>query len=276
MIFNVSTLHAPLSTYVESIFHFKNFIPDHSIERVVPTGHVFVIFELDGFVRNTFNNATLKPDREFTKVWVSGLHKNYISISAHENSEMFVIQFKPFGAFPFIHESLATLSEKILPGEFVFGKEILELREQILPLSTSEEKFETAQNWLLSRYIEQNPPPETLINALNALSANPASNYQQVVGSYPSTQKHLIDQFKKYVGVTPKYFQRIQRFNEILHKIHQKEKITWAQIAYQSGFSDQSHFIKEFKHFSGFNPEEFISKDFHNDEQNFFPLDREG
>ncbi|MEQ9279351.1 MAG: hypothetical protein RLN83_07615, partial [Balneola sp.] len=53
-------LNKHLSKYIESIFHFKGFNPDHSIERVVPTGHVFLIFELDGFERYTYNNKSLK------------------------------------------------------------------------------------------------------------------------------------------------------------------------------------------------------------------------
>ena len=43
----------------------------------------------------------------------------------------------------------------------------------------------------------------------------------------------------------------------ILLKIKNQEKIEWPQIAYEFGYADQSHFIKEFKAFSGFNPQEF-------------------
>ncbi|MEL6812254.1 MAG: AraC family transcriptional regulator, partial [Bacteroidota bacterium] len=102
------------------------------------------------------------------------------------------------------------------------------------------------------------------------------TNHQSIVSTYPKTQKHFIQQFKKYAGLTPKVFHRIMRFNEILQQIHKKEHIAWSQVAYQFGYTDQSHFIKEFKEFSGFSPEEFIEADHHKDETNFFPLDREG
>ena len=125
MIFNIHPLQNPLKDYVESIFHFKDFMPDHSIERVVPTGHIFILFELDGIPRHTFDNETLKPNQTYTKVWISGIHKNYISISAPQNSEMFVIQFKPLGAFPFFHFPIERLNEKIVPAETILGKEIL-------------------------------------------------------------------------------------------------------------------------------------------------------
>jgi AraC-like DNA-binding protein len=276
MLFKTHTLKEPLHNYIESIFHFKDFIPDHSIERVVPTGHLFIIFELDGFKRNTFDNETLEPNNTFTKVWISGMHKNYISISAHQKSEMFVIQFKPFGAHPFFHFPIQDLNEKVIPAEEIFGDEILKIREQILSKETSEEKFLIAETWLNSRFDKTKIPPSELLVALEKIQTESVANYTTIIESYPKTQKHFIDQFKKYIGLTPKYFQRILRFNEILQQIHKNEEIDWAQIAYQCEYSDQSHFIKEFKHFSGFNPQKFIKEDFHKEEPNFFPLDREG
>ncbi|EPR68538.1 hypothetical protein [Cyclobacterium qasimii] len=54
-------LKGTLNQYIEAIFHFKDFMTKHSIERVVPTGNVFIIFELDGFLRNTYDNEILKP-----------------------------------------------------------------------------------------------------------------------------------------------------------------------------------------------------------------------
>lgn len=267
---------SPINKYIESIFHYKDFVPEHSIERVVPTGHIFIIFELDDITRNTFNNETLEPNRSFTKVWISGIHKHYISISAHENSEMFVIQFKPYGAYPFFHFPMKDLTEKILPGQEVLGDELLDVRSRVYKQSSSRDKFEVAEQWLTKRFDPTETPPEELLEIIEELQEKSATEYPEITDSYPHTQKHLIDQFKKYVGLTPKYFQRILRFNEILEKIRNNENIAWSEVAYQCQFSDQSHFIKEFKHFSGFNPEEFIKEEYNQDEPNFFPLDREG
>lgn len=274
MIIENAILSSPLNQYIEAIFHFKHFQPDHSIERVVPTGHIYIIFELDGYERHTFDNESLKPNANFQKVWISGQHRNYISISAHQNSEMFVIQFKPFGAFPFLHFPIQQLTEQVVPTYDIFGNELTALRESLLKPETSPEKFAIAQEWLKQRYDEQKLPPSELIELLGQLQQAPVANHNELIESYPNTQKHLINQFKKYVGLTPKYYHRILRFNEILGKIRKKERLTWTQITYDCGYSDQSHFIKEFRHFSGFNPKEFIDRDLNNDKGNFFPLDR--
>ncbi len=276
MKFETHILPKPLNTYIESIFHFKGFIPEHSIERVVPTGHIFIIFELDGIQRNTFNNDTLEPNGMFSEVWVSGMHKNYLSISAHHNSEMLVIQFKPSGAFPFFQQPIHLLNNTVKAATCWFGKEIVELRQKILKQSTSVAKFKIVDHWLLKKMNMTETAGKEILNVIHLLQKEPLTQHQEIINSYPKTQKHLISQFKKYVGLTPKVLHRIFRFNEILHRIHLKEKIAWPQIAYQFGYSDQSHFIKEFKEFSGFNPQEFINFDFHKGEPNFFPLDKKG
>ena len=276
MIFERHTLQKPIDDYIESIFHYKGFKPDHNIERVVPTGHIFILFELDGIPRNTFDNITLEPNDTFTKVWVSGMHKNYLSISAPQDSEMLVIQFKPAGALPFFNSPIYLINDKVVPAESLFGKEILQLQEKILEQNTSAEKFRVVDDWLLNRFDASAKVDPEVANILNKLSTNPFYVHKEIVRSYPKTHKSLISQFKKHIGLTPKVLHRIFRFNEILQKIHLKESLDWPQIAYQFGYTDQSHFIKEFKEFSGFSPQEFIDSDFQKDQPNFFPLDREG
>ena len=276
MIFETHILEPPLKDHIESVFHFKGFRPDHSMERVVPTGHLFIIFELDGFTRHTFNNATLKPNGDFRKVWISGMHKDYLSISAHQESEMLVVQFKTSGAYPFLQIPIVTLNNRVVNGQEILGTEILEVREKLLATTNSIEKFKIVEAWLLGGFDASKSTPQEIISVLGQLKSKPITDGKEIIASYPNSQKHLIDQFKKYFGLTPKVFHRIFRFNEILKQIQDKKLLNWAAIAYEFGYADQSHFIKEFKEFSGFNPQEYINADYHKDEPNFFPLDREG
>ncbi len=273
MIFSQHNLSEALVPFVESIFHFKNFQPDHSIERVVPTGHVFLLFELDGFTRNTFDHATLKPNAEFKEVWISGMHKHHLAISAHENSEMLVVQFKAGGAMPFFHRPMHQFNDTVIAADGVFGNEVLHLRSRILRAELTTDKMALAEQWLLDLFERNLTIPKDIQILIKQLQAEPAEKYSEIIKNYPNSQKHMIDQFKKYVGLTPKYYQRILRFNDLLLTIQAKNNINWSDVAYQCGFSDQSHFIKEFQHFSGFNPSEFINQDLQHEPPNFFPLD---
>jgi len=261
---------------IESIFHFKGFQPDHSIERVVPTGHVFVIFELDGMERNTFDNATLEPNAGFRQAWVSGVHRNYISISAHPDSEMFVIQFKAYGAYPFLQRPMAELAERVVPGSEFPDARLGEMREELIAGPGSADKFQIAENWLNRQFNENLVPPRSIVAVVKQLQQQPAAKLNDIIDSFDGSQKHLISQFKRYIGLTPKQYQRVLRFNDVFQQMQNDQFVSWSDIAHRCGYSDQSHFIREFKHFSGFNPESFLKNDFPDDAANFFPLDRDG
>lgn len=276
MIFESSPITQKFEPYIEALFHYKNFHPDHSIERVVPTGHVFVIFELDGMERHTFDNAKLTPNASFHRVWICGMHKHYLSISAHQDSEMLVIQFKPGGAYPFFHFSISDLNDQIVNTDKLFSGSLITLHEHLSRDSSSSEKFDITHDWLEEQFDPECEPPEILLSFVNELQATTGAQCKDVIAKYQHSHKHLIEQFKKYVGHTPKLYQRILRFNDVLAYLQNGNKTSWAAIAQHCGYTDQSHFIKEFKNFSGFNPKRFILEEFDQQEPNFFPLDRKG
>jgi len=274
--FEIHELSAGVEAHVESIFHYRGFEPDHSIERVVPTGHVFVILELDDIERHTYDNETLEPNASYRKVWVSGLHRNYISISAHQNSEMFVIQFKAFGAHPYLHVPMHEISDKVVLGSEFANANLLRLREEVLAAASSTDKFNIAEKWLADHYQKAKETPAAVVDIVTLLQTEPASKLNEIIKSFSGTQKHLIAQFKKYIGITPKQYQRILRFNDVFARMQGDQFLSWSDIAHLCGYSDQSHFIREFRHFSGFNPKTFLQKEFDVEASNFFPLDRDG
>ncbi len=275
MIFEMPRPNPPFNKYVDCFIYFKGYNPEHSIERVVPDGNVYLIFELDDLSRSTYDNETLQPNHHFTKCWLSGLQKNYISISAHPDSEMFVIKFKPGGAIPFLHKALNEVSNSVVPAESVFGNSVLELREEIYNTSSPAEKYSLAEQFLIHRFDPDYVPDESVYKVIDSIQSDPEfleTNMMQLIEESGFSKKHFIDLFKKTVGVTPKYFQRILRFNCILPKVQHQEEISWPQISAECGFYDQAHFIKEFKTFTGYNPKSFLTEQKDHGEVNFFPI----
>ena len=275
MIFENYQIDGILSDYIETIFYYKGYMPEHGIEKVVPTGNVFIIMEFDGFERQTFDDQ-LQPTGRYRNVWISGVHNSHINISAHQNSEMLVIQFKPHGAYPFIKKRTNSYSNIVIPAEKFFGASIHDVQRQVKKEIEIKRKFEIIGNWLINIFDDKSQPTGEIVNILNSLMTNPFSKHKEIVSNYSKTQKHLIQQFKKYCGLTPKEMHRIFRLNSVLATIHQKQKIQWTDIVYETGYSDQSHFIKEFQKFSGFNPSEYIKNKYNENIPNFFPLDNGG
>ncbi len=144
MTFEIYELKYPLDKYIESIFYFKDFVPEHSIERVVPTGNVFILIELDGLERKIFDKE-LNPIAYLRKSWVSGMQQKYLNISSHQHSEMLVIQFKTTGAFPFLKIPINELNNTVRESDNYFGDSILNLRHKIIQKQNFNDKFEIVE-----------------------------------------------------------------------------------------------------------------------------------
>lgn len=274
MIFETQIPQPPLDEYLEPFIYFKHFKPDHSIERVVPDGGIYLIFELDGFTRHTYDTETGEPNNTFTKVWISGMHKNYISISAHQDSSMLVVQFKAGGAKPFLPFPTCDLNNKVVPAEEVFGNAILDLQSNLVSAESHLEKFNLIQKYFLKiGNFESTSADKMVAEMCDVIKQNSHAKLKEIVAKSEYSQKQAIHLFKQKVGLNPKSYQRIIRFNEILPQIMEKKSIAWNTICSDCGYYDQSHFIKEFKQFSGYNPKEFLNEHSDFETTNFFPLD---
>ncbi len=71
------------------------------------------------------------------------------------------------------------------------------------------------------------------------------------------SQKHLIAQFRDYVGIPPKAVARLMRFNRAVKSIERGGPPDWVRLALDCGYYDQAHFVRDFKAFAGCTPTEF-------------------
>ncbi|MFN4254206.1 MAG: helix-turn-helix domain-containing protein [Saprospiraceae bacterium] len=69
--------------------------------------------------------------------------------------------------------------------------------------------------------------------------------------------------WREHIGLAPKAFQRVLRFNRVLQEVETRREIVWSELAYDCGFADQAHFIREFRQFAGFNPGDFLKAQRH-------------
>jgi len=74
------------------------------------------------------------------------------------------------------------------------------------------------------------------------------------------SERTLERQFKQYVGLSPKRYARICRFQSALQAIRQPDFSTLTELAYRCNYFDQAHFIREFRAFAGTAPAAFLSK----------------
>jgi methylphosphotriester-DNA--protein-cysteine methyltransferase len=97
--------------------------------------------------------------------------------------------------------------------------------------------------------------------ALEMFGKNQAGPTVREAAKYLSlSQRRFIQVFKAEVGMTPKLFSRIQRFQQTRTFIQQNPSPNWAALALDLGYYDQSHMIREFLEFSGLSPTDYLNR----------------
>ena len=74
------------------------------------------------------------------------------------------------------------------------------------------------------------------------------------------SHKHLLREFDRCVGLTPKMFARLCAFQRAITRIGDKSRVDWADTARACGYYDQAHFIHEFRAFSSLTPAHYLSR----------------
>lgn len=251
----------PLNIFIDHFFYYEGYNPEHSVDRFLPDGEVQIIFDLTDYPKFIYDNETLKEIQSCQNVWFSGFRTEPITIPSGKESEMLIVQFKKGKAFPFLSEPMQNLTNYVVDAELVLKSEILNIRERLLESKTKEEKFQILEENLLQCYLnqlQQNPFVNFAISKI--LSCPNQISIKEISEKVGYSQKHICKIFKENVGVTPKTFLKIIRFQKAIQQIEQQHFVDWSQIAFDCGFYDQSHFIADFKRFSGFTPSEYMKQ----------------
>lgn len=261
----------PLNQFIDHFFYHAGYYPEHLVDRLLPDGEVQLIFDFTDYPKYIYDNETLKEIQSCQKVWFSGFRTTPITIPSGRESEMLIVQFKKGRAFPFMMEPMHELTNLVVDAELAISPEILSIREQLLEILTPGDKFQVLEQCLLRHYrakLKENPFVDFAIATIVA-SPNQYS-IKQISAKAGYSQKHIIKLFKERVGVTPKAFLKVIRFQKAIQQIEAQRAVDWSAIAYDCGFYDQSHFIADFKRFSGFTPSEYIKQ--RGDFLNYIPM----
>ncbi|MEK6152307.1 helix-turn-helix domain-containing protein [Flavobacteriaceae bacterium 3-367] len=245
---------------VNMVYH-KGYAPEHSKERFLPDGTTNIVFDLQDDPKYIYDNKTLKKKQECTKVWFSGMHTQYLTISSGQHAEMMVVTFRAGGAHTLLKDSLYPFKDVVVPGGQVFGEPVFALRRELIQKLDIQEKFEALEQWLLRSCHFKSDLQKAMRPFVGEIDQSKGQiKLQEMAFNSGYSQKQFIHLFKQYVGLTPKHYHRIIRFNDILNAMYGKKKLEWASIALDCGYFDQAHFIKDFKAFSGLNPKKYIDE----------------
>jgi len=250
----------PLSQFVESIWFYEGFNPEFTKEKILPDGAIEFMIDLTDIPKKLFVDNDLDRYCLYKNAWISGERTGYIMIEQQPSQgSMLGVRFKPGGAYPFFSFPISEINDSVVELDLIYGSIILDLREQLLATNSVKEKFECVESFLINQAKRNLEPDQTVEFALRQILFSPqALAIKDLADKIGITQKHLITKFDNVVGLTPKLLTRISKFQKVIKTIGHQNQVEWSEIVYGCGYFDQSHFIKDFVHFSGMNPSKYL------------------
>lgn len=259
-IFNFYKPKPPLSNFVDNFWLYEGHQEtEQKIERILPTGTLELVINLrqNGL---RFYDAAHSENSCYSGAIVSGAHGH--GLTPKEEAPFLIgVHFKPGGAFPFLGLPASDLADTHVDLETLWGPSAGRLRERLCEARTSDERFQLLQQALLSRLSERVEKHYAVSAALEMFGNNRAGPIVRETAKYLGlSQRRFIQVFKAEVGMTPKLFSRIQRFQQTRSFIQQNPLPNWATLALDYGYFDQSHLIREFLEFSGLSPTDYLNR----------------
>jgi AraC-like DNA-binding protein len=191
--------------------------------------------------------------------WVVGLWSKYHVVDWPLDMQYFGVSFKPGGAALFLQLPLSELQNQVVSLDAIWGRYAVEFRERLYAAPTIQARFALLEQLLLARLLEAPQGLKAVQYAVDEMVRyHGVLSIRELSGHIGMSQKHLITQFRQMVGCTPKELARLHRFAHLLEGIDPGQPVDWTLVAHQFCYHDQSHFIRDFKQFTGHAPSDYL------------------
>jgi AraC-like DNA-binding protein len=212
-----------------------------SVQRVVPDGRPELILNLGTPFETLRDGAWQAQPRSF----LVGQIVAPLLLRATAGSNIIGVRLRPAGATQLLGIPAQELTGRTVPLDELGLKQVTELRDPVA--------IEKAL--LQRRKLRKDPMIDEAVRLLSAsLDVGAAANYLGV------SSRQLERRFQARVGISPKRFARIRRFQRVFPAM-ETEGAGWVDAAAECGYYDQAHLIRDFREFAGEPPAALLAGD---------------
>jgi len=188
---------------------------------------------------------------------VSGLRRSVRNFTYTKQTANFMILFKEGGIAAFSRVPANELFDQSISADNLFlPAELNELLERLAEADTDKERLHRVEAFLL-RHLASSKQDSLIGNAVRLIRQhNGIIRINHLADSLHLSQDPFEKRFRALVGSTPKQYASIIRLRNLIHNYSSYSSLT--EATYDAGYFDQSHFIKDFRLFTGRSPREFF------------------
>jgi AraC-like DNA-binding protein len=248
-----------LSPYVALIWVFesRSGVPLADSRIIVPDGRAKIIVPYRNSLCAAVSHRLLNAQEHH--IFLVGIQSNPTTIASTATETGTIgVELTPKGLYHLFKLSMHEITNRMVSFEEVFGQQGARLQTLVGDAEDPQQKIVLLQT-ALTRLLQQNDKEYALLDHTLDLLAQTHGMMpvQELAAHIGYTRRYLDMLFQEHVGMSPKSLASILRFQEVYQGWMQHRSPTFFRTHWPAYYYDQSHFIKEFKRFTGFTPQHY-------------------
>lgn len=224
-------------------------------EHVLPTGMMHLVFRLTDSPLRILGAANDRRPQRIGGAMVGGARSRfYVRESAAPSCSVGAV-LRPGAAMLLFGVSADELAERHTPLEELWGASAGGMRERLLETGSAEKRLAVLEAMLAARLPRGRSLHPAIAAVLDEMDSLPS--IEAAVQRSGISHRSFIAHFRRIVGVGPKTYRRVLRFQRALQFLRQGKPFSLASLATEAGYSDQAHFNREFLEFAGVTPKTY-------------------
>jgi AraC-like DNA-binding protein len=253
---------APLDAHIKCLWWSRREQTENLCEHMLPSGSAQLILALHDAPMICRPSATSPVSTVWSRSIVHGPQWSYYQSGAKSAGVVVGAAFHPGAAGAILQVPIAELTDRHVSIDALWGARGGGLREQLLEAASPANAFRVLERELIARLRRPLLLHPAIAQALAVHSSGwPHSRIADIQREVGYSPRHFIALFRAAVGLTPKHYYRVKRFNAALRRIAANANESLADLAASAGYSDQSHLTREFREFAGVTPTQYRPRD---------------
>jgi AraC-like DNA-binding protein len=204
-------------------------------------------------------NGDRPAERGMFRSFLAGLHDVHVLTEFAGAQRGLQVNFTLLGAHRFLDAAMTDVANRCLDlGDIIGASAASLLSERLQDAKDWPARFDLMDRFLLERLARGRPMSPDIAWALRQLQAERgARSIGALSRALACSRKTLIKRFHAQIGLTPKAVAGILRFEHAAGRLRAGDEESWTELALSCGYSDQAHFNRDFRRYSGRTPTEY-------------------
>jgi AraC-like DNA-binding protein len=239
----------------ETTFHDANFCSPQFADP-----HVSMVFELG---RTCDGNGRWRDDSTGLRGTAIGPMSVVGRTEGNDRPEMVGAYFRPARVAPFLRIALTNLTDRAVGVDDLWGGASGSRLASDLREMDEADRLDRLESVLIARLgigRQRTRPVDVEGLAASVMQCPGRMTVEGMAHAAGVSRQHLTREFRERLGISPKLYSRLARFQSGLMYAGSRGRVAWADVAVDLGYADQSHMIAELRRFSGLTPQALASR----------------